>query len=138
MAALDAFSQHGLDTDLGAFASVAEGDLDSVADAVSEMIRQAMSKGATSLRLHVGRDGSELMVAPLHDALDSMIRSVQREIGKPSEDWDRSEKQMAVRLLEDNGAFLLRGAVDDIARIMGVSRITIYNYLNAIDRKAQR
>ncbi len=30
------------------------------------------------------------------------------------------------------GAFLLRGAVDDIAKIMGVSRITIYNYINTL------
>jgi predicted transcriptional regulator YheO len=37
-------------------------------------------------------------------------------------------------MLDERGAFLLRGAVDDMARIMGVSRITIYNYLNAIDR----
>jgi predicted transcriptional regulator YheO len=37
-------------------------------------------------------------------------------------------------MLHDRGAFLLRGAVDDIAEIMGVSRITIYNYLNALER----
>ncbi len=41
-------------------------------------------------------------------------------------------KQAAVRLLEERGAFLLRGAVEDVAETMGVSRITIYNYLSAI------
>jgi len=37
-------------------------------------------------------------------------------------------------MFDERGAFLLRGAVDDIAEIMGVSRITIYNYLNALEQ----
>ena len=40
-------------------------------------------------------------------------------------------------MLDERGAFLLRGAVDDIATAMGVSRITIYNYLNAIETPAK-
>ena len=38
----------------------------------------------------------------------------------------------AVRLLEDRGAFLLRRSVDDVADALAVSRITVYNYLNAM------
>ena len=36
------------------------------------------------------------------------------------------------RILDDRGAFLLRKAVESVGEMMGVSRITIYNYLNAI------
>ena len=39
-----------------------------------------------------------------------------------------------MRLLHERGAFVLRKAVDDIADRMHVSRITVYNYLNAITR----
>ena len=42
------------------------------------------------------------------------------------------QKQQAVRLLEEHGAFTLRKSIEDVADAMGVSRITIYNYLNAI------
>jgi hypothetical protein len=44
----------------------------------------------------------------------------------------RAQKQTTVRLLDEHGAFLLRGAVDDVASWMGVSRVTLYSYLNAI------
>ena len=46
----------------------------------------------------------------------------------------REDKQRAVRLLDERGAFTLRRAVEDVADAMGVSRITVYNYLNAIHR----
>ncbi|HAZ33053.1 MAG TPA: transcriptional regulator, partial [Acidimicrobiaceae bacterium] len=46
----------------------------------------------------------------------------------------REDKQRAVRLLDERGAFTLRRAVEDLADAMGVSRITVYNYLNAIHR----
>lgn len=133
-AAIDAFHRHGLEVELGPFASASSGDIDNIADAVAQMIRGALTEGATSLRIHIGADAESLSVGPLHDALDSMIRAAERDIGTEVADWTRADKQRVVRLLEDQGAFLLRGAVDDMARIMGVSRITIYNYLNAIDR----
>ena len=38
------------------------------------------------------------------------------------------------RLLDERGAFVLRRAVEDVADAMRISRITVYNYLNAIHR----
>lgn len=133
-AAVDAFSDRGLEVELGPFASVAAGGRNEIADAVADMIRNSMAAGATSIRIHIGADAEKLSVGPLHDALASMIRAAERDLGASSVEWSRSEKQQVVRMLDEQGAFLLRGAVDDMARIMGVSRITIYNYLNAIER----
>ncbi len=70
----------------------------------------------------------------LHGALDRLIDSVEREIGTPVIEMNREQKQLAIRLLDDRGAFILRRAVEDVADAMGVSRITVYNYLNAIHR----
>jgi hypothetical protein len=71
---------------------------------------------------------------PLHGALDRLIDSVEAELGGPLPTLSRENKQRAVRLLDERGAFILRRAVEDVADAMGVSRITIYNYLNAIHR----
>jgi hypothetical protein len=73
-------------------------------------------------------------VPPLHGVLDRLIESVEAELGGRLPELPREDKQKAVRLLEERGAFVLRRAVDDIADRMGVSRITVYNYLNAIER----
>jgi hypothetical protein len=71
---------------------------------------------------------------PLHGALDRLIDTVESELGGPLPSLSRENKQKAVRLLDERGAFILRRAVEDVADAMGVSRITIYNYLNAIHR----
>lgn len=71
---------------------------------------------------------------PLHGALDRLIDGVESELGGPLPSLSREDKQKAVRLLDERGAFILRRAVEDVADAMGVSRITVYNYLNAIHR----
>ena len=70
----------------------------------------------------------------LHGALSRLIDSVEREMGQQLSDMNREQKQLAIRLLDERGAFTLRRAVEDVADAMGVSRITVYNYLNAIHR----
>ncbi len=71
---------------------------------------------------------------PLHGALDRLIDAVEAELGGRLPMLSREDKQRAVRLLDERGAFILRRAVEDVADAMGVSRITVYNYLNAIHR----
>ena len=70
----------------------------------------------------------------LHGALDRLIEGVERDLGGRLPDLSREDKQRAIRLLDERGAFILRRAVEDVADAMGVSRITVYNYLNAIHR----
>lgn len=132
-AALAAFTSRNLLVDLGPFSSVSSGSLDAIGEAIGAMVVEAMRKGATHINLSVARDTERLGGVSLHDALDGMMRAAQRDLGTDSSTWTRADKQRVVRMLDEQGAFLLRGAVDDIAVAMGVSRITIYNYLNAIN-----
>ena len=45
----------------------------------------------------------------------------------------REDKQRAVARLHDLGAFNLRKSVEDVATALGVSRFTVYNYLDRRD-----
>lgn len=132
--ALDCFDKVGLEVEMGPFSNSTSGAIDATADAIAAMIRSSMREGATAIRIQVGANPDELDgLGSLQNALDQMVRSAERDLGTNSNDWDRGQKQAVVRMLDERGAFLLRGAVDDIAKIMGVSRITIYNYLSAIE-----
>ena len=71
-------------------------------------------------------------ILSLHDALHRMVSQVEGELGGKLAGLGRVQKQVAVRLLDEQGAFLLRKSIDEVADLMGVSRITIYNYLNSI------
>lgn len=71
-------------------------------------------------------------IGSLADALSNLVSRIEEELGARLPDLERTGKQVAIRLLDERGAFLLRKSIEDIADLMGVSRITIYNYLNAI------
>ncbi len=62
--------------------------------------------------------------------LDAIIDDLERQLGSPLADLSRSGKQQAVRLLEEAGAFSYRKSVEAVAASLGVSRFTVYNYLN--------
>ena len=79
-----------------------------------------------------GRVVAHVRGVELHGALERLVAAIEREAGAPLSEMSREQKQAAVRHLDEQGAFLLRGAVDDIAHLMGVSRVTLYTYLNAI------
>ncbi|MCY3662579.1 MAG: helix-turn-helix domain-containing protein [bacterium] len=77
-----------------------------------------------------------LRLQGLDGALGRLIETIERELGDSLANLSRTDKQIAVRLLTERGAFLLRKGVEDVAAAMGVSRITIYNYLNAMEQPA--
>lgn len=62
--------------------------------------------------------------------IDWYVGSVERELGTSLGDLDREDKQRAVKLLNERGAFQLRRSVEQVAEALGVSRFTVYNYLN--------
>ena len=63
--------------------------------------------------------------------LAQLIATVEAEMGQSLGAMSREDKQVAVARLNERGAFRYRKAVEDIADALGVSRFTVYNYLNA-------
>lgn len=72
-----------------------------------------------------------LRLPGVHGSLERVIATVEAELGAPLGELDREGKQSAVQLLNELGAFQLRRSVEEVADAMGVSRFTVYNYLNA-------
>ncbi|WP_035868313.1 helix-turn-helix domain-containing protein [Kitasatospora cheerisanensis] len=67
----------------------------------------------------------------LSSALDLLLAEMARQFdGRPLAELGRTEKQRVVALLEERGAFTVRHGVETVASALGVSRFTVYNYLN--------
>jgi predicted transcriptional regulator YheO len=49
----------------------------------------------------------------------------------------KEEKVKLIGILEEKGAFIIKGGVDNVAARMGLSKYTIYNYIQKF-RAAQR
>lgn len=106
-----------------------------VVDAVGASLVPAADREPSDVPLEWdGQLVGAVRMPPLHGALERLIDSVEAEVGGALPSLSREKKQLAVRLLDERGAFILRRAVEDVADAMGVSRITVYNYLNAIHR----
>jgi hypothetical protein len=62
--------------------------------------------------------------------LGRLLAELAAELGAPLRTLPRPEKQRAVRLLEERGAFTYRKSVETVAQALDVTRFTVYNYLN--------
>ncbi|WP_327233721.1 helix-turn-helix domain-containing protein [Streptomyces sp. NBC_01317] len=78
-------------------------------------------------------EGEEVLAVrlpQLSESLDHILAALERRHGRPLAELDRKSKQSVVRILEARGAFSVRHGVETVASALGVSRFTVYNYLN--------
>lgn len=68
----------------------------------------------------------------VNDVLENIVNTTIENYGKPVNFMSKEEKVNMVKLLDTKGTFLIRGAIDYVAKILCVSRYTIYNYLDEI------
>lgn len=140
VAARDAAAEAGLDTEFGPLGTLARGDAKDLLTALPSIAQAALDGGATQVTLQVRRAepgpaeaAEKPPAAPaveLTDALARLIADVEREMGAKLGELDRAGKQRAVRVLRERGAFGLRKSVSSVADALGVTRFTVYNYLN--------
>lgn len=79
----------------------------------------------------------EVFTNSVDDLLDILMKEAVEQVGKSVELLDKEEKASVVRYLDDKGAFLIKKSVEKVADFLGVSRFTIYNYLNEAQEEAQ-
>lgn len=68
----------------------------------------------------------------INDVLTDIVLNTIEESGKPVAYLTKEEKVEIVKRLDLQGAFLIKGAIDYVAKVLCVSRYTIYNYLDEI------
>lgn len=66
------------------------------------------------------------------NVLTDLVQATIEKMGKPVAYLSKDEKVQIVNALDTQGAFLIKGAIDYVAKILCVSRYTIYNYLDEI------
>ena len=66
-------------------------------------------------------------------AVRHMVRDLTEEAirttGKAASQLDRDDRIQVARYLEERGAFVIRGSVSSAARMLGVSRVAMYTYI---------
>lgn len=83
-------------------------------------------------------DGGEVFVHDVDELAAAVLRQAVAEQDVPVSLMRKAHKVEAVRSLKRRGFFMLRDAVEMAAQALGVTRFTIYNYLNEIGESADR
>ncbi len=74
----------------------------------------------------------ETFTNSLKETIEAIMEPVVLEIGKQPVSMSKEEKIQLIEALEFQGVFLLKGSVDYLANLLGVSRYTVYNYIKEI------
>ncbi|MBK0002985.1 transcriptional regulator [Erwinia sp. S38] len=72
----------------------------------------------------------------LEEKLDEIIRACISPTGQLRTGATKQEKVEIVRQMQNRGMFMVRGGVEKAAKVLGVTRYTIYNYLDQIKKEA--
>lgn len=93
------------------------------------LVAEGALRGLTTPREPAERE-PERITHSVSDLLDELIAQSVTLVGKPAALMDREDKIRALRFLNDSGALLITKAGDKIAKHFGISKFTMYSYLD--------
>ena len=72
----------------------------------------------------------EQIVTNVSDLLDTLIDQSVALVGKPAAVMNKDDKVKAIQFLSQNGAFLITKSGDKVAKYFGISKYTLYSYID--------
>ena len=75
---------------------------------------------------------TETFATYIGETSEAVIEGAVREAGKHPANMSRRERLEFIRILDRNGAFLIKGVVHQLARVLNVSIYTVYNYIRQV------
>ena len=70
-------------------------------------------------------------ITNINDVLDELIQQSVALVGKPAAVMNKDDKVKAIQFLNQNGAFLVTKSGDKIAKYFGISKYTLYSYIDS-------
>lgn len=83
-------------------------------------------------------EGVETFTSKVNEILKKIIHKAIGKVGKPVSMMQKEDKLKVVDLIDKEGGFLIKGAIDQAANELSVSRYTIYNYLEEAKSKKNK
>ena len=92
------------------------------------MVENALS----GLLRTAGEGGQEerITVLNVNDLLDDLIEQSVALVGKPVALMNKDDKVRAIQFLSSHGAFLVTKSGDKVAKHFGISKYTLYSYID--------
>lgn len=92
------------------------------------MIRQTID---AMLSTHDQVQAEPERIINVNNVLDELVEQSVALVGKPVALMNKDDKVKAIQFLNQNGAFLVTKSGDKIAKYFGISKYTLYSYIDA-------
>lgn len=92
--------------------------------------------GEAELNIEAGAQSMEHFSTSTDDLIKRILDDIARTTEKSVEEFSADDRLHAVSKMNDDGVFLLKGAVAQVAAAMGISEPSVYRYLQKARRKA--
>ncbi|MEH7355754.1 helix-turn-helix transcriptional regulator [Neobacillus drentensis] len=77
---------------------------------------------------------SEAAIENVEEIVDQLIQQIIQNSVHPV--MKRHEKIELIRFMDEKGIFLMKGSVEKVAALLGISKVTVYSYLDEIKNKS--
>lgn len=98
-------------------------------DVTALMNVDAALQSITTVESH-NSNGDGQIPLNVNDLLDNLINQSVKRIGKPPALMNKEEKIQAIQFLRDAGAFLITKSGDKVSNFYGISKFTLYSYID--------
>lgn len=76
------------------------------------------------------KEAPEKITKGVNGLLSELIEQSVKLVNKPVSQMNREDKIKAIKFLQDKGAFLITKSGDKVSKYFGISKFTLYNYID--------
>ena len=97
---------------------------------ISALVMAEQALNSLTLTMNHDQETPARITHNVNDLLDDLIEQSDHLVGKPVALMTKEDKVRAIRFLNDHGALLITKSGDKIANHFGISKYTLYSYLD--------
>ncbi len=96
---------------------------------ISDILTAQKTLGYLSM---IEQEQEEKFVNDVSELLEYLLQESVRLIGKAPDDMSKEDKIKAIQFLNDSGAFLVTKSGNKVSEYFGISKFTMYSYINEV------
>jgi len=89
---------------------------------------------STQVEVQENEEKSDDEIEHVEGIVDQLIQQIIQNSVHPV--MKRHEKIELIRFMDEKGIFLMKGSVEKVASLLGISKVTVYSYLDEIKNKS--
>ncbi len=91
---------------------------------------RSITNSQDSTTIKMSASGNEIFARNVDELIEVLLKEAIEMTGREIDDLTKDDRIQIVKYLDKKGAFLIKKSAETVAERLGISRFTIYNYIN--------